>query len=143
MAELREERGLTYGVATWLAPGDFGALYMGGFSSANARVAEALAIVRAEWARMAAEGVTEAELDAAKRYQTGAYPLRFDGNGSIAEELIGVMTAGLGTDYVNERNAMVEAVTREDVARVARRLLRPDALSFVVVGRPEGVAATD
>jgi zinc protease len=143
MVELREERGLTYGVATWLAPGDFGALYMGGFASANARTAEALAIVRAEWARMAAQGVTGAELEAAKRYLTGAYPLRFDGNGSIAEELIGLMTAGLGTDYVNERNALVEAVTVEDLARVARRLLRPDALTFVVVGRPEGVAATD
>ena len=56
--EVREKRGLTYGICTWLAPDDFGWLYMGRFSSANARVAEALGIVRAEWRRMAEEGVT-------------------------------------------------------------------------------------
>ena len=45
--------------------------------------------------------MTEAELDAAKRYLTGAYPLRFDGNGRIADQLLGLQTAGLGLDYVN------------------------------------------
>ncbi len=112
---------------------------VGGFSSANARVADALAIVRAEWARMAEAGVTEAELEAAKRYLTGAYPLRFDGYGNIADMLLGLQVAGLGLDYVNIRNDLVEAVTTEDIARVARRLLVPERLTFVVVGRPEGV----
>jgi zinc protease len=137
--EVREKRGLTYGIYTYLAPGDFGALYMGRFSSANGRVAEALDIVRAEWARMAEGGVTEAELEAAKRYLTGAYPLRFDGYGSIADQLLGLQVAGLDLDYVNIRNDLVEAVTTEDIARVARRLLVPERLTFVVVGRPEGV----
>jgi zinc protease len=139
--ELREKRGLTYGIATWLAPGDFGALYMGSFSTANARAGEALGLVRAEWARMAEEGVTEAELEDAKRYLTGAYPLRFDGNARIAGQLIGLQTAGLDSDYVNIRNDLVEAVTREDIARVAARLLDPEALTTVIVGRPEGLPA--
>ena len=143
MTEVREKRGLTYGIYTYLAPGDFGALYMGRFSSANGRVAEALGILREEWARMAEEGVTEAELEDAKRYLTGAYPLRFDGNERIADQLLGLQTAGLDIDYVNERNDLVEAVTREDIARVARRILDPDRLTFVVVGRPEGVQATN
>jgi zinc protease len=141
--ELREKRGLTYGVSTWLAPGDFGRLYMGRFATANARAAEALAIVRAEWRRMAEQGVTAAELETAKRYLTGAYPLRFDGNGRIADQLLGLMTAGLDPGYVARRNALVEAVTVDDIARVARRLLDPDALSVVVVGRPEGVEPTN
>lgn len=140
--ELREKRGLTYGISTYLAPNDLGWLYLGGFSSANARVAEAIELVRAEWDRAAAEGVTEEELEKAKRYLTGAYPLRFDGNARIAGQLLGLQTAGLGIDYVNERNALVEAVTLEDIQRVAERLLDPEALSFVVVGRPDGVAAT-
>lgn len=139
--ELREKRGLTYGIYTWLAPGDFGALYMGSFSTANARAGEALDLVRAEWARMAAEGVTDAELADAKRYLTGAYPLRFDGNGRIAGQLIGLQTAGLDIDYVNIRNDLVEAVTREDIARVAQRLLDPARLTTVIVGRPEGLPA--
>lgn len=138
--EMREKRGLTYGVYTYLVPGDFGALYMGSFSSANARIADALAILRAEWARMAEYGVTEAELANAKRYLTGAYPLRFDGNSRIADQLLGLQVSGLDIDYVNLRNDLVEAVTVEDIARVAGRLLRPDALTTVIVGRPERVA---
>jgi zinc protease len=100
-------------------------------------------IVRDEWARMAEEGVTEEELETAKRYLTGAYALRFDGNARIASQLLGLQTAGLGIDYVNERNALIEAVTLDDIARVAERVLRPDALTWVVVGRPEGVEATN
>jgi zinc protease len=141
MTEVRDKRGLTYGIGTWLDPGDFGWLYMGSFSSANARAAEALAIVRAEWQRMAEEGATAVELEAAKRYLTGAYPLRFDGNGRIAGELLGQQVARLDTGYVNERNSLVDAVTREDVARVAKRLLHPAALTVVVVGQPEGLEA--
>ncbi len=141
--ELREKRGLTYGIYTWLAPGDFGALYAGQFSSANERVAEAIDLVRTEWLRMATEGVSEAELEASKRYLTGAYPLRFASNGSIAGQLLGLQTAGLDRDYVNERNALVEAVTVEDIRRVAQRILAPDQLSWTVVGRPQGVEATN
>jgi zinc protease len=141
--EVREKRGLTYGIYTYLAPGDFGWLYLGGFSSANARVAEAIGIVKDEWARAAAEGVTEAELQAAKRYLTGAYPLRFDSNAAIAQQLLSLQTAGLPIDYVNVRNDLVEAVSLEDIQRVAKRILHPDALTFVVVGRPEGLEATN
>jgi zinc protease len=140
MNEVRDKRGLTYGIGTWPDPGDFGWLYMGSFSSANARAAEALDIVRAEWRRMAEEGVTPEELEASKRYLTGAFPLRFDGNGRIAGQLLSLQVAGLDPDYVNRRNALVEAVTVEDVARVARRILDPDALTVVVVGRPEGLS---
>lgn len=137
--ELREKRGLTYGIYTSLMPSDFGQLYLGSFSSANDRVAEAIDLVRAEWERAAREGVTAAELDAAKRYLTGAYPLRFDGNAQIASQLLGLQVAGLDIDYVNERNDLVEAVSLEDVARIATRLLDPEALSFVIVGQPEGL----
>lgn len=139
MHELRERRGLTYGVSTWLAPDDYGWTYMGRFSTSNARAAEALDLVRAEWRRIAEGGVSEAELDAAKRYMTGAYPLRFDGNGRIAQQLLGLQVAGMPIDYVSRRNGLIEAVTTEDIARVARRLVQPDALTVVVVGRPDGV----
>jgi zinc protease len=90
---------------------------------------------------MAEAGVSEAELEDAKRYLTGAYPLRFDGNARIAGHLTGLQTAGLDIDYVNIRNDLVEAVTREDIARVAARLLDPAALTTVIVGRPEGLPA--
>ncbi|MHA6346841.1 M16 family metallopeptidase [Roseivivax sp. CAU 1761] len=139
MEEVREKRGLTYGVYSYLASRDHADLIMGRVSSANDRIAEAIGVIRDEWARLAEEGVTQEELDAAKTYLTGAYPLRFDGNSAIANILVGMQIQGLPTSYVTERNAMVEAVTREDVKRVAGELLQPDDLTFVVVGKPTGL----
>lgn len=139
MTEVREKRGLTYGIGTVLANFNLADLYLGRFASANDRVAEAIEVVRSEWARVAAEGVTGEELERAKTYLTGAYPLRFDGNATIAGILAGMQAEGLPIDYVENRNSYIEAVTLEDVRRVAARLLRPDALTFVVVGRPEGL----
>ena len=143
MTEVRDKRGLTYGIASFLAPMDHAELYLGQFNSANEKAGEAIAITRAEWARLAQGGVTQEELDKTKTYLTGSYPLRFDGNGPIARILVGMQTEDLPIDYATTRNAKIEAVTREDVARVARRILRPDALHFVVVGQPEGVASTN
>lgn len=141
MNEVREKRGLTYGISTDLLPMDLAASWQGYFASANEKVAEAIAVVRAEWARAAAEGVTQEELDAAKTYLTGSYPLRFDGNGRIAGILVGMQSEHLPISYVRDRNGYVEAVTRDDIRRVAARLMTPDALRFVVVGRPVGLPA--
>ena len=142
MEEIREKRGLTYGVGTGLATGLYGQTWRGGMASANATVAEAVDLIRAEWARMA-EGVTEDELADAKTYLTGEYALRFDGNGRIASILAGMQLIGLPVDYIETRNDRVEAVTAEDVRRVAGELLDPDRLRFVLVGRPEGIEADD
>lgn len=139
MEEVREKRGLTYGVYSYLVPKDHAALYLGQVASANDRVAEAVSVIQAEWARLASEGVTEDELERAKTYLTGGYPLRFDGNGPIANILVGMQLDNLPVDYVTTRNAKVEAVTLEDVRRVAAEVLRPEALHFVVVGQPEGL----
>lgn len=143
MDEVREKRGLTYGISTWLAPMDLAETWQGSFASANEKVAEAIAVVRAEWSKVAAEGVSAAELEAAKTYLTGSYPLRFDGNGPIANILVGMQSERLPIAYVNERNAYIEAVTLDDIKRVAKRLMAPEALRFVVVGKPAGLAATD
>ncbi|MCK0167868.1 insulinase family protein [Jannaschia sp. S6380] len=141
MREVREERGLTYGIGTYLAPRDFAAQILGQFSSSNDKAAEAIEIVRAEWARMASEGVSETELETAKTFLTGAYPLRFDGNANIASILAGMQVTGLPIDYIDSRNDRIEAVSLDDIRRVAARLLRPDALHFVVVGQPEGIVS--
>jgi zinc protease len=141
MTEVREKRGLTYGVSTYLAPMDHAEMFLGQFASANEKAAEAVAVVQAEWARMAEEGITADELASTKTFLTGSYPLRFDGNGPIADILVGMQMQGLPIDYAATRNAKIEAVTLEDVARVAKRLLRPDDLHFVVVGQPVGLAS--
>ena len=139
MQEVREKRGLTYGISTFLVPKFHAEMYLGQVASANDTIAEAIEVTRAEWARMANEGMTQEELDSVKTYLTGSYPLRFDGNGEIASILVGMQMTDLPPDYVANRNAYIEAVTLEDVNRVARELLRPEDLHFVVVGRPVGL----
>ncbi|MGS4945469.1 M16 family metallopeptidase [Meridianimarinicoccus sp. RP-17] len=139
--EVRVKRGLTYGIYSYLSAKDHADLYVGGASTANARAAETVDVVRAEWARMAAEGPTEAEVEAAKTYLIGGYPLRFDSNASIARIMVGMQLDGLTPDYIATRNDKVAAVTVEDVRRVAAELLDPDALTFFVVGQPEGLTA--
>jgi zinc protease len=143
MTEVREKRGLTYGIGTGLASMDHSEWLVGQFESANGKVAEAIDVVRAEWARMAATGVTADELDKAKRFLTGSYPLRFDGNAQIAGILVGMQMVGLAPDYPATRNARVEAVTLADVQRIAASFFTPEDLFFVVVGQPEGVVATE
>lgn len=142
MDEVRRKRGLTYGVYSYLAPRDLGEIYLGSVSSSNDRIAEAIEVIRDEWAKAAAEGLTAEEVANAKTYLTGAYPLRFDGNGPIANIMVGMQMIGLPIDYIPTRNDRVEAVTLEDVKRVAAELLEPENLHFVVVGSPEGLEST-
>lgn len=137
--EIREDRGLTYGIYAWLAPKDHSALIGGQFASDNRKVAEAVALLRAEWDRMADAGVTETELAEVKTYLTGAFPLYFDGNRKIAGMLASFMAQGLPASYVNTRNAQIEAVTLDEINRVAQRILTPEALQIFVVGAPEGL----
>lgn len=139
MTEVREKRGLTYGVYSYLLSRDHAAVLMGHVASSNDRIAEAIAVIRDEWSRAASEGITEEEMTAAKTYITGAYPLNFTGNGPIARIMVGMQMLGLPIDYIPTRNDKVNAVTLEDVNRVASELLQPERLHFVVVGQPTGL----
>ena len=136
MEEVREKRGLAYSVGTSLSPLKKAAMMFGQVATRNERVGQSLAIIRGEIRRMAEEGVSAEELADAKTYLTGSCPLRFTSNSSIANQLIGIQTENLGIDYVNRRNGLIEEVTQEDIARVARRLLRADDLIVAIVGRP-------
>lgn len=139
MSEIREKRGLTYGIGTYLLNMDHADMLMGQFSASNDKVAEAIAVLRDEWKKTASEGISEAELEATKTYLVGSYPLRFNGNGAIAGILVGMQMDGLPIDYAVTRNAKIEAVTMDDIRRVAARLIDPDGLHFVVVGQPQGL----
>ncbi|EPX77860.1 M16 family metallopeptidase [Litoreibacter arenae] len=143
MDEVREKRGLTYGVYSYLVLREHVNLVMGQVSSSNDSVAEAISVIRGEWAKMADEGVTAEELERAKTYLTGAYPLRFDGNARIANILAAMQFDDLPIGYIDSRNDQVEAVTQDDIKSVAKRLLKPENLHFVVVGQPTGLDASN
>lgn len=137
--EVREKRGLAYGIYTVLSPMDYSALYYGSTATTNAAAGQVIRIVRAEWEKMAKEGVTAEELAAAKKYLTGAYPLYFSEAKGLASTLVAAQLDDLPSDYFNKRNSYIEAVTVDDIKRVAKRLLKEKQLTFVVVGKPKGL----
>ncbi|CAO3418439.1 M16 family metallopeptidase [Azospirillum doebereinerae] len=142
MEEVREKRGLSYGVYSYLIPMDHTALVMASGSTMNAKAGQALDIIRQEWARMAKDGLTDEELADAKTYLTGSFPLQLGSTQSIARTLLQVQRDRLGIEYLGQRDRYINAVTQDDIRRVAKRLLDPATLLTVLVGRPEGVTPT-
>lgn len=140
MTEVREKRGLVYGIGSDLWTMDAGGLIAGQFQTDPDKVVEAIRIVREEWARMAAEGPTEEELANAKTYLIGYYPRNFTSTMKTAQALRGLQLEQLGIDYVDRRQKEIAAVTEADVRRVAAELLHADALSFIVVGPAARIA---
>jgi zinc protease len=138
--EVREKRGLAYSVYSYLQPYRRTAIFAGGVATKNEEVGRSLDVIRSELTRMAEEGPTAEELKNAKDYLTGSFALRFDTNAKIANQLLGFLFEGYGIDYIDKRNALVNAVTLEDVKRVAARLLKADELIVTVVGKPQGLA---
>ena len=143
MDQVREKRGLTYGISSALADFDHAQIWQGSLATANDKAGQAMQVIRDVWADVAKNGVTQKELDDTKTFMTGAYPLRFDGNGRIASILVGMQMLGLPTTYPTERNAKVAAVTLADVNAEAARLMAPDKLTFVVVGKADGVRSSN
>ena len=134
--EVREKRGLAYSVYSALMPMQAGGAIIGSVATENARVAQSIDIIRAQWQRMRDQGPTAQELAEAKTYLNGSFPLSLDSTGRIAATLVQVQRDGLGIDYLDRRKALIDGVTLADAKRVAHRLLDPDALTFVVVGSP-------
>ncbi len=110
-----------------------------GTSTRNDRAAESLAVITGELQRIGAEGPTALELEQAKRYLIGSWALRFETSTQIASNLIRIQLDGLQPDYLDQRNALIEAVTLDDARRVARRLFADPKMLVVVVGKPEGM----
>jgi len=142
MKEIREKRGLAYGVSTGLVPYRHAGLILGSVATENARVAESIALIRAEWQRMRDEGPTEDELRDAKTYLTGSFPLGLDSTRRIAGLLVRMQIDGLGIDYLDRRAGLIDGVTLDQARAVARRLFDPARLSFAVVGDPAGLEST-
>jgi len=139
MQEVREKRGLAYSVSSHLVSYGQAATLMAFVATKNEEVAQSIDVIRNEMRRMASDGVTEKELSDAQSYLTGSYPLRFDTNSKIAGQLLAIQLDELGIDYVNVRNDRIAAVTKDDIKRLAKRLLKTKSLSLTVVGQPQNL----
>jgi zinc protease len=141
MEEVREKRGLAYSVYSNLYPYQHGAVFVGSVATKNEAVGQSLEVIESELKRLAERGPTAEELENAKSYLTGAYALRFESSSSIANQLLWIQIEDLGIDYVNKRNKLVEAVTLDDIKRVAKRLIEADRLITTIVGKPVAAKA--
>ena len=137
--EVREKRGLAYSVYTYLYPYDYSAVYLGGVATVNERVGDSLDIIKAQIADVAVNGITADELERAKTFLNGSFPLQLDSNAKIARTLVGIQLDNLGKDYIRRRPELINAVTLEDIQQVTKRLLSRVDLTIVVVGDPVGV----
>jgi zinc protease len=137
--ELREQRGLVYSVHTRLESLSDESLMVGWFATENDKVPTAIGLIRREWQRLASGDVAEADIDEAKAFLKGALPLSLDGTSTMAGRLLAVQRLGLDMEHLTAWNVKIDAVTVEAVRATARRLMRPDTLTFAMAGDPAGL----
>jgi zinc protease len=132
--EVREKRGLAYSISDSLAWMDHSALFVGSTGTRADRASETVAGLNREIRRMAENGPTEQELAEAKSYLKGSRLLSLDTSSKLAAAMLQYQLDHLAIDYMERRNAIVDAVTIDDAKRVARRLW-DNGLLTVIVGR--------
>ncbi|MCD8563320.1 MAG: insulinase family protein [Alphaproteobacteria bacterium] len=140
--EIREKRGLTYGIYTGLANMDQVSTLSLGTSTKNASVKEMLDLITAEWAKMEQDGITGQELADAKSYLIGSVPLSLTSTDKISGFLLSLQTEGYEPDFLDKREAALKAATVPDIKTLAGRLLDPAQFTTILVGNPEGVTPT-
>lgn len=140
--EIREKRGLSYGVGLDLVWQKNTHYIVGHTSTKNQSVQQAIDIIKEQWKLLIDKGVTQEELTFVKTRLMGGYPLGFASTGRIAALMRTYQMDGLDPDFINRRNEMINRVTIDDVNRVAKKLFSPEKLTFIVVGAPKDLAAS-
>ncbi len=136
---IRIEAGLVYSVFSYFVPGKLPGSFQVVLQTKSASTAEALRRVRDEIERIRTEPVSDEELASAKRYLTGSFPLRFDSDGEMVSFFSQVEFYGLGLDYPERYEHIIDSVTKDDVLRVAKKYLHPDDAIVVVVGKQSDI----
>ena len=135
--EIREKRGLAYSASSQLQPLQHSGIWLGEFATRNEKVDEAMTVLRDTLKDYAQNGPTDKELADAKTYLTGSFVLGLDSNADIANYLIGMQIYHLGKDYLDKRNSMIMAVTKEQAKQAAKKLVDPEHLQVVMVGKAQ------
>ena len=133
---MREARGLTYGIGSFLDPAPHAPSWRGRFSTRNEQAGTALSVLKDTLKTFSEGNISDEELDDAKKFITGSFVLNLDSNADVANFLLSMQLLDLGMDYLDKRNALMEAVTKKGVADMAKRLIEADKLLVVMVGKP-------
>ena len=134
MENIRENKGLSYDVHSYFSGNKYAGSFQAVLQTKNQTANEAIAEILKEMKRMRTEPVTDKELADAKSYMTGSFPLRLDSNSKIAGLLTAIEFYGLGLDYVDKYKKIINAVSKDDILRVAKKYLDPENYVLVVVG---------
>ena len=134
MDEVREKRGLTYGVYSNFSPGRHAGAFTVSLTTRPDQAEAALALSREVVARFVAEGPTEAELQAAKDALIKGFALRLDSNRKLLDNVVNIAWNDLPLDYLNTWTTQVAAVTADDIRRAFQRVLAPQRMVSVIVG---------
>ncbi len=140
MDNIRDNRGLAYDVRSYFSANKYAGSFQAGLQTKNESANTAIGEVLKEIERIKTEPVSDRELSSAKSYLTGSFPLRIDSNRKIAGFLTAVEFYGLGLDYVDNYKKFIEAVTKDDILRAAKKYLSTESYILVVVGDIEKAA---
>ena len=132
--EVREKRGLTYGVSSYFSPGLHAGAFTIGLQTRPDQAQQALDLVRAVLSRFVSEGPTEKELQAAKDNLIGGFPLRLDSNRKLLDNVSNIAWNNLPLDYLESWTARVQALTVKDIREAFARTLQPEKMVTVVLG---------
>lgn len=134
MKEVRDQRGLTYGVSSEFEPLQQAGPFTISLSTRNEQAAQALQVVRQTLQHYVQDGPTAAELEQAKANIIGSFPLRFDSNRKLLSYLALIGQYQLPLTYLDDYVRQVKSVTVQQVHEAWQRRVNPAALHTVVVG---------
>lgn len=143
MTQAREKDGLTYGIYSSLANYRHADALSISTSTKNESASRMMDIIRAEMIRMKTDIVPDQELADAKSYLTGSMPLALTATGKISGMMLSMRTENLPADYLDQYATKINSVTAQDVKRVSQRVLKPDQMTTIMVGKPLNVAPTE
>jgi zinc protease len=135
--EVREKRGLTYGVVSQFMPMPGDGPFLISLSTQNNQAGTALKTTEKVLKNFLAKGPSDGELTAAKQYLTGSFPLSLASNGSIAGMLLRIAFYHLPDDYLDTYTARIESVTIAEIKKAFDNAIHPDQMLFVSVGKLE------
>ena len=132
--EVREKRGLTYGVSSYFSPGLHAGAFTIGLQTRPDQTAQALEVTRKVLRDFVAEGPTEAELKAAKDNLTGGFALLIDSNRKLLGNVANIAWNDLPLTYLDTWTQRVDAVTAADIKAAFAQKLQPDKMVTIVLG---------
>jgi zinc protease len=133
--EVRDRKGLVYGINTGLNSYELASFLLGNFSTTTERVEQVMAIVKEKFKAMKNQGITPNELKEAKSYLTGYYAQDLVSLGGILSTIQDAKMMGLGMDFVEQQSKLINSLTLKEINEFAKSWLDENKLSYCIAGR--------